>query len=68
MSQDAFDDIQLSAMTRTIDEIMESEATDLKRSEVAHAVFIMARESGNYDAIELARMARKRLAAGRGSE
>jgi hypothetical protein len=65
VSQDVFDSGELSVMTRAIDEITEGEGNGLKRSEVAHAVFAIAREGGNFDAAELARMARERLAAGR---
>jgi hypothetical protein len=61
--QDVFDSAQLSAMTRAIDQIMEGEEVVLKRNEVAHAVFAIARESGNFDTAELARIARQRLAA-----
>jgi hypothetical protein len=50
-------------MTRAIDQIMEGEEVVLKRNEVAHAVFAIARESGNFDTAELARIARQRLAA-----
>jgi hypothetical protein len=41
--QDVFDSAQLSAMTRVIDQIMEGEEVNLKRNEVAHAVFTAAR-------------------------
>jgi len=61
--QDVFDSAQLSAMTRAIDQIMECDKADLKRNEVAHAVFAAGRESGEFDVAELARMARERLAA-----
>jgi hypothetical protein len=62
MSQDVFDSAQLSAMTRAIDQIMEGDGAVLKRYEVAHAVFAIARDSGNFDPAELATMARQRLA------
>ena len=61
MCQDVFDNAQLSAMTRAIDQIMEVKQVDLKRNEVAHAVFAVGRESGEFDVAELARMARERL-------
>jgi hypothetical protein len=62
MSQDVFDSAQLSAMTRAIDQIMEGDGAVLKRYEVAHVVFAIARDSGNFDPAELATMARQRLA------
>lgn len=68
MSQDVFDSAELSAMTRAIDQIMEGEGTNLKRNQVAHAVFAIAREGGNFDSAELARLARERLAARPGSQ
>jgi hypothetical protein len=66
--QDVFDSAQLSAMTRAIDQIMQGDGVALKRHEVAHAVFAIARECGNFDTAELARMARQRLAARSKSE
>ena len=65
MFQDVFDSAQLSAMTRAIDQIMEGGEVDLKRNEVAHAVFAEAREGGEFDPTKLARLARERLVAGR---
>jgi hypothetical protein len=47
---------------------MEGEGTNLKRNQVAHAVFAIAREGGNFDSAELARLARERLAARPGSQ
>jgi len=38
--------------------------SSLTRNEVAHAVFVAAREDGEFDAATLATMARERLAAG----
>jgi hypothetical protein len=63
--QDVFDSAQLSAMTRAIDQIMEGGEVDLKRNEVAHAVFAEAREGGEFDPRKLARLTRERLAARR---
>ena len=60
MSHDFFDDEQLSAMCRAIDEIMEGGG--LKRHEVAHAVFKVASQGGEFDATKLATMARQNLA------
>ena len=54
---------ELSAMSRAIDKIMEEmgDGSDLKRSEVAHAVFVVASESGDFDVAKLARIARLNL-------
>jgi hypothetical protein len=49
-------------MGRAIDQILEG--SSLTRNEVAHAVFVAAREDGEFDAATLATMARERLAAG----
>ena len=62
MSRDVFDDAQLAAMGRAIDQILEG--SSLTRNEVAHAVFVAAREDGEFDAATLATMARERLADG----
>jgi hypothetical protein len=64
MSRDVFDDVQLSAMGRAIDQIMQSagEGARLRRHEVAHAVFVRACEDGEFDPTKLATLARERLA------
>lgn len=63
MSRDVFDDAQLSAMKRAIDQIIQAsgEGANLSRSEVAHAVFAAASEAGEFDPGEVTRMARERL-------
>jgi hypothetical protein len=64
VSQDVFDNEQLSAMTRAIDQIMDGvrEGPNLSRSEVVHAVFRLASENGEFDPAKLARMASENLA------
>ena len=64
MSGEVFDDTQLSAMGQAIDQIMRAtgEGDGLTREEVAHVVFVVACESGVFDAAALARMARENLA------
>jgi hypothetical protein len=64
MSRDVFDDVQLSAMGRAIDQIMESAGQEarLRRLEVANAVFVVAREDDELDPTKLATLARERLA------
>jgi hypothetical protein len=64
MSRDVFDDVQLSAMGQAIDQIMQSagEEARLRRLEVANAVFVLAREDGEFDPTKLAALARARLA------
>jgi hypothetical protein len=64
MSRDVFDDVQLSAMGRAIDQIMQSagEEARLRRHEVAHAVFVRACEDGEFDPMKLATLACERLA------
>jgi len=59
MSQEVFDRDQLSVMRLAVDQIMEG--SRLNRQEVVHAVFVLASESGEFDAAKLARMARERL-------
>jgi hypothetical protein len=51
-------------MTRAIDQILEGvpEAPNLSRSEVVHAVFLLARENCEFDPAKLARMASENLA------
>jgi len=60
MSPVVFDDAQLSAMGRAIDQLMKE--ADLTRYEVARAVFSAAREDGEFDPAKLARMATENLA------
>jgi hypothetical protein len=55
VSQGVFDNAQLSAMRQAIDQIMEGDGVALKRYQVAHAVFAIARESGNFHTSELAK-------------
>jgi hypothetical protein len=64
MSPVVFDDVQLSAMRRAIDQIMQSagEEARLSRLELANAVFALAREDGEFDPTKLAILARVRLA------
>jgi hypothetical protein len=61
-----FDDVQLSAMQRAIDQIMQSAGEDarLRRLELANAVFALARENGEFDPTKLAILARVRLVLG----
>jgi hypothetical protein len=63
VSQDVFDDAQLSAMKRAVDEIIQAsgEGANLSRHEVAHAVFVAACEDGGFDPGKVTRMARERL-------
>jgi hypothetical protein len=61
MSQEVFDDTQLTAMTRAINQIMVERPT-LQRDDVAHAVFILASDTGEFDAAVLARLALESLA------
>lgn len=65
MPQDVFDNAQLSAMTRVIDQLVDEfdRASGIRRDDVAHAVFMVASGSGVFDAAKLADMARERLAA-----
>ena len=56
-----FDDAQLSALRRAINQIMESTG-DLTRDEVVRAVFAVACENGEFDLVRLVRMARESLA------
>jgi hypothetical protein len=67
MSHDVFDGAQVSVMRQAIDQIT-GEGGGLERSEVAHAVFVVAGEGVEFDATTLARMARERLAAWREAE
>ena len=60
MSQDVFNDRQLTAMTQAINQIM-SEARGFERHEVAHAVFTLASKTGEFDPGKLAEIARQRL-------
>jgi hypothetical protein len=64
MSREVFDDVQLSAMGRAIDQIMQSagEGARLRRLEVANAVFVVACEDDELDPTKLATLARERLA------
>jgi hypothetical protein len=64
MSRDVFDDVQLSAMGRAIDQIMQSagEEARLRRLEVANAVLVVASEDDEFDPTKLAKLARARLA------
>jgi hypothetical protein len=64
MFQDVFDGVELSAMGRAIDVIMQSagEEARLRRLEVANAVIIVACESHEFDPSKLATLARERLA------
>jgi hypothetical protein len=64
MSRDVFDDVQLSAMGRAIDQIMQSagEEARLRRLEVANAVLVVASEDEEFDPTKLAKLARARLA------
>jgi hypothetical protein len=64
VSEEVFDDTQLSAMGQAIDQIMQAtgEGAALTREEVAHVVFVVACESSVIDAAKLARMARENLA------
>jgi hypothetical protein len=66
MSPAVFDEVQLSAMRRAIDQIMQSpgEEARLRRLELANAVFALAREDGEFDPTRLALLARVRLALG----
>jgi len=63
VSRDVFDDSQLSAMKRAIDQIIQAsgEGANLNRHEVAHAVFVAASEDDEFDPGKLTRMARERL-------
>jgi hypothetical protein len=62
-AKDVFDDDQLSAMKRAIDQIIlaSGEGANLSRHEVAHAVFVAASEDGEFDPGKVTRMARERL-------
>jgi hypothetical protein len=62
-----FDDTQLTAMTRAIDQIMNSAGpkSTVRRTEVAHAVFTTCAESGVGDPSTLAKMALERLGRAR---
>ena len=64
MFQDVFDDVEMSAMGRAIDQIMQSagEEARLRRLEVANFVNIIACESHEFDPSKLAALARERLA------
>jgi hypothetical protein len=66
VSHGVFDDDQLSAMKRAIDQIMQptGDSAIWSRHEVAHAVFVVASKEGDLEATEIARRARERLAAG----
>jgi hypothetical protein len=63
VSHDVFDDEQLCAMKRAIDQIIQAsgEGANLSRDEVAHVVFVSACEVGEFDPGKLTRMARERL-------
>jgi hypothetical protein len=56
VSHDVFDDDQLSAMKRAIDQIMQAtgDSANWSRHEVAHAVFVAACEDGEFDPTKLA--------------
>ena len=63
MSHDVFDDAQLTAMRRAIDQIIQAsgEGANLSRHQVAHAVFFAACEDGEFDPGKLTSVARERL-------
>jgi hypothetical protein len=61
MTQHVFDDAQLTAMTRAVSQIMD-EMRALQRDEVAHAVFTLASETGEFDAAVLAKLALESMA------
>jgi len=63
VSRDVFDDDQLSAMKRAIDQILQAsgEGANLSRSEVAHAVFVAASEDDEFNPSKVTRTARERL-------
>jgi hypothetical protein len=66
MSPAVFDDVQLSAMRRAIDQITQSAGEEARRRrlELANAVFALAREDGEFDPTKLAVLARVRSALG----
>lgn len=61
MSQEVFDNAQLSTMRLAVDRIIEERASKVTRTEVARTVFRLASETSEFDLKVLVRKARERL-------